>query len=94
MTSVISAGNIVEVSVNVQEPPVGQQAPTDPLFLEGRKKLAGLLLDVAKTTEKRFGEPWGLVAMDMAANQKSAAQVTIDWSEGEKIFHKKRVSPN
>ena len=36
-----------------------------------RKRVA----EVAKTTKKQFGDPWGLIAMDLATEQRASAGV-------------------
>ena len=55
-------------------------------FKATREKLGKLLRDVAKDTKPRFGEPWGLVAMDMATDQQADAEVTIEWDGGKGHF--------
>lgn len=42
-----------------------------------RRELAGQMRDVAHRTRKEFGDPWGLVAMDLAAGRQAAAEAHI-----------------
>lgn len=52
--------------------------PNDKTFLERRNDLDAKMKKVAEETHDRFaGEPWGLVAMDMASGQQSKTEVLI-----------------
>lgn len=52
---------------------------TDNAYLKLRKKLRKKSKEVAKRTKAKFGEPWGLVAMDQLGHPKIAnVQVTTD----------------
>ena len=50
---------------------------TDPAFHKRRGQLEEALADVVKDSKARFGDPWGLVALDMAARRSASAQATI-----------------
>lgn len=56
-----------------------QPAPaTDsPAFKKVQTDLWHQMADVASNTHDRFSDPWGLVAMDLAAGQQSAASAQI-----------------
>ncbi len=53
------------------------RGPESQAFKSARKELAKSLHDVAGRTKERFGEPWGLITMDLAANRRSAAEVRV-----------------
>ena len=46
-------------------------------FESRREKLAKKLKSVAEKTKERFGEPWGLVAMDLASGQSAEAEIRV-----------------
>ncbi len=50
-------------------------APGDNSLRKVRKRFRKRVTSVAKTTKKQFGDPWGLIAMDIAANHKTSANV-------------------
>lgn len=50
----------------------------DPAFQSRRKALDKALADVASTTKDEFGEPWGLVVMDLASGRKSSTSLRIN----------------
>ncbi len=50
---------------------------TDPDYADKRKKLAKAASKVADDTESRFDDPWGMIAMDLAAKRQGTARVRI-----------------
>ena len=50
---------------------------TDPAFHKKRSQLEKALEDVVKDSKARFGDPWGIVALDAASRRAAAAQATI-----------------
>jgi hypothetical protein len=57
-----------------QSPP---PAPDSPAFKKLQADLWRQMADVARKTHDRFSDPWGLLAMDLASGQKSAASARI-----------------
>lgn len=53
-------------------------APDSPEFAGRRRELAERLAEVASRAHKRFSEPWGLVAMDLACGRRAHADARID----------------
>jgi hypothetical protein len=51
--------------------------PANHQFKSLRKQLAKELASVAATTRAEFGDPWGLVAMDLVSGRKADAKVQI-----------------
>ena len=51
--------------------------PADAKFQTLRRQVGKTIRDVVKDTKERFGDPWGLVAMDRAGNQRGHARVTL-----------------
>ncbi len=49
--------------------------PENNIFKAHRRKIANELKDVAKRTKREFGDPWGLVAMDLASGKQAEAKV-------------------
>jgi hypothetical protein len=49
----------------------------DAEFLKRRSRLEKELADVVRESKARFGDPWGILALDAAANRASAVQATI-----------------
>jgi hypothetical protein len=64
----------------------------DPEFKKRRTDLENALARVVKDSKARFGDPWGLVALDLAARHTSAAQATIA-SQKLLAFFDARVEP-
>ncbi len=54
-------------------------APGDNAFRKVRKRFRKRAAAVAKTTKKQFGDPWGLIALDLAADHKASAKVRFTW---------------
>lgn len=52
--------------------------PTDATFTSLREDLNKTVKAVTRQTHDRFSEPWGLVAMDMASNQRSQTNLMVD----------------
>ncbi len=52
-------------------------APGSDEFESRREKLAKKLKSVAEKTKERFGEPWGLVTMDLASGQSAEAEIRV-----------------
>ena len=52
-------------------------ASNSPAFQEAQADLWHRMADVASKTHDRFADPWGLVAMDLASGQRSAASAQI-----------------
>ena len=50
---------------------------TDPDYAEKRKELAKAASKVADDTESRFDDPWGMIAMDLAAKREGTARVLL-----------------
>jgi hypothetical protein len=64
---------------------------TDNEYLNLRKELRKQSADVAKKTKARFGEPWGLIAMDLIGHPKTASvQITTDAD----VYHYDRSQPS
>jgi hypothetical protein len=65
---------------------------TDPQMNNSYKKLRGelrdKLADVAERTKPMFGEPWGLIAMDQAAQQQAEARIQI--TTDDEIYENER----
>jgi hypothetical protein len=51
--------------------------PQDPAFKKKRSDLDSALAEVAATTKDQFAEPWGLLAMDLAAGGTAPASARI-----------------
>lgn len=49
----------------------------DPEFAGKRSRLERELADVVKESRAQFGDPWGILALDAAANRGAAVQATI-----------------
>ncbi len=59
---------------------ISENEGADPLaepFNGLRKKLGSKLKEVASKTKSEFGDPWGLVAMDLASGRRSAAAARL-----------------
>jgi hypothetical protein len=54
--------------------------PENNNFKSLRRELAQRLRDVAKNTREEFGDPWGLVAMDLLSGRKALARVQVTGS--------------
>ncbi len=52
-------------------------APGDNSLRKVRKRFRKRVSSVAKTTKKQFGDPWGLIAMDIATNHRASAKVRL-----------------
>jgi hypothetical protein len=50
---------------------------SDPAFHKKRGQLEKALADVVKDSKARFGDPWGIVALDAASRRAGSAQATI-----------------
>ncbi|MGH9310978.1 MAG: hypothetical protein ACRD1U_16500, partial [Vicinamibacterales bacterium] len=50
---------------------------TDPQFAKRRTRLEKELADVVKESKARFGDPWGMLALDAAANRTAAVLAMI-----------------
>ena len=50
-------------------------SPGDNGLRRVRKRFRKRVTAAAKTTKKQFGEPWGLIAMDIATNHQASANV-------------------
>jgi hypothetical protein len=57
-----------------QDPP---PATNSPAFKKAQDDLWHRMADVASKTQDRFGDPWGLLAMDLASAQRSQASARI-----------------
>ena len=57
-----------------QTPPPASDSPA---FKKVQADLWHQMADVARKTHDRFSDPWGLLAMDLASGQKSAASARI-----------------
>jgi hypothetical protein len=57
-----------------QDPP---PASSSPAFKKAQDDLWHRMADVASKTQDRFGDPWGLIAMDLASGQRSQASARI-----------------
>ena len=57
-----------------QDPP---PAPNSPDFKKAQTDLWHRMADVAINTHDRFGDPWGLIAMDLASGQRSQASARL-----------------
>jgi hypothetical protein len=62
----------------------------DPEFQSLRQDLAAHLKKVAATTSERFGEPWGLIAMDEASGRRAGASILVT---GPKFVSAKQRAP-
>jgi hypothetical protein len=51
--------------------------PENNSFKSLRRSLAEQLKDVARRTRSEFGDPWGLVAMDLLTNKKASAKIQL-----------------
>ena len=51
--------------------------PADAKFQTRRRQVGKTIRDVVKDTKERFGDPWGLVAMNRAGNQQGHARVKL-----------------
>ena len=51
--------------------------PIDPRFQRLRQQVGRTIKNVVKDTKERFGDPWGLIAMDRAGNKKGQARVKV-----------------
>ena len=51
--------------------------PENNSFKSLRRSLAEQLKDVARRTRSEFGDPWGLVAMDLLTNKKASAKAQL-----------------
>lgn len=49
--------------------------PENNIFKMHRRKLAQELKDIAKRTKREFGDPWGLVAMDLASGKQAEVKL-------------------
>jgi hypothetical protein len=52
-------------------------APDSPAFKQAQNDLWHRMAQVASNTHDRFGDPWGLIAMDLASGQHSLASARI-----------------
>jgi len=52
-------------------------ASNSPAFRKAQAGLWHRMADVASKTHDRFADPWGVVAMDLASGQRSAASARI-----------------
>jgi hypothetical protein len=57
-----------------QDPP---PATNSPAFKQAQNDLWHRMAEVASNTHDRFGDPWGLIAMDLASGQRSQASARI-----------------
>jgi hypothetical protein len=64
----------------------------DPLFAKKRTRLEKELADVVKESKSRFGDPWGILALDGASNRTPEVQATIV-SPRLTAFYNQRVLP-
>ncbi len=55
----------------------GAPSRDDPRFLEARQRFAERMKRVAADSKRRFGDPWGLVAMDLAADRQAQASFRL-----------------
>jgi hypothetical protein len=55
----------------------GAPDPNSNEFRKLRKEFRKKITAVARTTKKQFGDPWGLVAMDLVAGRKARAKVKL-----------------
>ena len=67
------AKGLVEVNQFFADHP--DAAPGDNALRKVRKRFRKKVAAVAKTTKKQFGDPWGLIAMDVATGHQAAANV-------------------
>lgn len=51
--------------------------PENNSFKSLRRNLSEQLKDVARRTRAEFGDPWGLIAMDLLTNQKASAKIQL-----------------
>lgn len=54
--------------------------PSDPQFQKLRAGLAEHLKEVAANTREEFGQPWGMVAMDLVSGRRADARILITGS--------------
>jgi hypothetical protein len=54
--------------------------PSDPRFQKLRAGLAKHLKEVAANTREEFGQPWGMVAMDLVSGRRADARIRITGS--------------
>jgi hypothetical protein len=54
--------------------------PADPQFRRLRADLAKHLKEVAANTREEFGQPWGMVAMDLVSGRRADARIRITGS--------------
>jgi hypothetical protein len=64
----------------------------DPEFRKRRARLEKDLADVVKESKARFGDPWGILALDTAANRTPAVQAAIV-SPKLTVIYSERVAP-
>jgi len=57
-----------------QDPPPASDSPA---FKDAQNDLWHRMAEVASNTHDRFGDPWGLIAMDLASGQHSLASARI-----------------
>jgi len=67
------------------------KGPADPKFAALRRQLGLRMKAVARDTGDHFGDPWGLVAMDMASGRRGRVRVRIT---GESVnYERARAAP-